>query len=98
MGSTVSSKGQVVIPKKFREAVGITPGSRVDFGIHDGNVLELRVVRKKSGQVGDGYGLLEGKGRNVSESEIENALGKAMGKEARDARRWHQHSRALFPA
>lgn len=63
MGTTVSSKGQVVIPQKYREALGITPGSRVDFGVKD-NVLELRVVRKiKHTRLEDGYGMLKYNGK-----------------------------------
>ena len=31
MATTVTSKGQVTIPKPVREHLGITPGSRVEF-------------------------------------------------------------------
>lgn len=63
MGATVSSKGQIVIPQKYRQVLGITPGSRVDFDVHD-NVLELRVVRKKHHtRLEDGCGMLESKGK-----------------------------------
>lgn len=63
MGATVSSKGQVVIPQKYRQALGITPGSRVDFDVKD-NVLELRVVRKmKRSRLEDGCGMLKHTGK-----------------------------------
>ena len=63
MGATVSSKGQIVIPQKYRQALGITTGSRVDFDVHD-NVLELRVVRKKHHtRLEDGCGMLKSKGK-----------------------------------
>lgn len=63
MGTTVSSKGQVVIPKKFRDAIGITPGSRVEFEAH-GNVLELKISRhKKHSRLEDGYGMLKYNGK-----------------------------------
>jgi len=32
MSSTVTSKGQVTIPKAIRQAVGIKPGDTVDIG------------------------------------------------------------------
>lgn len=42
--SKVSTKGQTVIPKPIREALGIRPGDEVTFTIRDGEV----VLRKQS--------------------------------------------------
>ena len=43
MATTVTSKGQVTIPKQVREAMGIEPGSKVTFELNkDGE----RVLRK----------------------------------------------------
>jgi antitoxin PrlF len=40
MATTVTSKGQVTIPKPVREHLGIGPGSRVDFRrTADGTIL-----------------------------------------------------------
>ncbi len=33
---SVTSKGQVTIPKRVRRALGITPGSKVEFDIDRG--------------------------------------------------------------
>ncbi len=42
MAATVTSKGQVTIPKRIREALGIKPGSRVEFFLEDDHlVVEL---------------------------------------------------------
>ena len=38
MATRVTSKGQVTIPKRIREALGIKPGSRVDFVLAEGRV------------------------------------------------------------
>lgn len=63
MEATVSSKGQVVIPKKIRQSMGITAGSSVDFVVQD-NVLQLRLIRHKShSRLEDGHGMLKNKGR-----------------------------------
>ena len=63
MEATVSSKGQVVIPQKIRQTLGITAGSSVDF-VLQGNVLELRVIRNKAHTtLEDGHGMLKSKGR-----------------------------------
>lgn len=44
MVSTVTTKGQVTIPKRIREAAGIKPHDRVDF-IQEGNKIVLVPVR-----------------------------------------------------
>lgn len=48
--TTVSEKGQVTIPKEFREKFGIKPGSDVEFKEEDG-----RLVLKKEGIKFDDY-------------------------------------------
>jgi antitoxin PrlF len=45
MATTITVKGQVTIPKHIRDALGLTPGSRVEFAVEDG-----RVVLRKSGK------------------------------------------------
>lgn len=43
MSNTVSSKGQVTIPKPVRDLLGIGPGSKVDFRrAADGSVVLAR--------------------------------------------------------
>lgn len=65
MQTTVSTKGQVVIPSKHREALGITPGSTVEF-VARGNVLELKLVRQKTTtQLADGHGMLRHTGKSI---------------------------------
>lgn len=41
MSTTVTSKGQVTIPKAVRELLGIGPGSKVDFRRNDQGRIEL---------------------------------------------------------
>jgi len=36
MTVTVTSKGQVTVPKQVRDRLGIKPGSKVDFEVADG--------------------------------------------------------------
>ncbi len=43
--ATVTSKGQITLPKSVREALGTQAGSKVMFFVVDGRV-ELRVVKK----------------------------------------------------
>ena len=44
----VTSKGQVTIPKKVREALGIGPKSEVDFVEENGRVYLGKKVKRKS--------------------------------------------------
>lgn len=46
MSTTLTSKGQVTIPKKIRETLGLEPGSEVDFDV-DG---QGRIIIRKAGQ------------------------------------------------
>jgi AbrB family looped-hinge helix DNA binding protein len=47
MSATVTSKGQVTIPKRVRDLLGIGPGSVIDFlRIEDGRVVLVKVGRK----------------------------------------------------
>ena len=39
--STLSSKGQLVIPKKIREALGVKPGQKVFFKIVRDHLVEI---------------------------------------------------------
>jgi AbrB family looped-hinge helix DNA binding protein len=39
----VTSKGQVTIPQKVRQQLGITPGSEVDFQLDDRGARLIRV-------------------------------------------------------
>jgi AbrB family looped-hinge helix DNA binding protein len=37
--ATVTSKGQITLPKKVRDALGLQPGSHVEFELQPGGVL-----------------------------------------------------------
>jgi AbrB family looped-hinge helix DNA binding protein len=51
MGTLVTTKGQVTIPKKLRDRYGIRPGMLLDF-IADADGIHLRkVVKKEAGAV-----------------------------------------------
>lgn len=45
MSTTLTVKGQVTIPKQIRDALGLTPGSAVDFAVN----REGQVVLHKAG-------------------------------------------------
>jgi AbrB family looped-hinge helix DNA binding protein len=49
MATTLTSKGQVTIPKQIRDALNLTPGSSVEFAVNrEGEVVIHRVGAKPS--------------------------------------------------
>ena len=48
MPTTVTSKGQVTIPKRVRELLGIKPGSAVDFELTPAGDVLLRHGKRKA--------------------------------------------------
>jgi AbrB family looped-hinge helix DNA binding protein len=48
MGTTVTSKGQVTIPKHVRDLLGIGPGSVIEFErAEDGRVVLVKIGKRK---------------------------------------------------
>lgn len=62
--STVTSKGQVTIPKEIRRELGIRQGSRVAFTVRNGKA-ELRVLHRRAGRAASGFGILKVRGRHL---------------------------------
>ena len=62
--SSVTSKGQVTIPKEVRRELGIRRGSRVAFRVSKGKA-ELRVLHRESGRVTSGFGMLKVRRRHL---------------------------------
>jgi len=48
MSTTLTSKGQVTIPKQIRDALNLAPGNAVDFSVNDkGEVILHKVAAMK---------------------------------------------------
>lgn len=62
--STVTSKGQVTIPKEIRRELGIGQGSRVAFSSRNGKI-ELRVLHRAPLTVESGFGMLAARGKHL---------------------------------
>jgi len=80
----LSSRGQIVIPQAIRLAMQATSGAIIGFDSR-GDKTVITVVRKKTAQPGDGYGLVKGGGRNVPRGKEGEAMRASMKKEARNA-------------
>ena len=42
MATTITTKGQVTIPKRVRDSLGLAPGSRVVFDVNESGEIVLR--------------------------------------------------------
>jgi AbrB family looped-hinge helix DNA binding protein len=85
MAVSVTSKGQVTIPKRVRDALGITPGSKVDFDVAGGGARLRWVKRHTSSSIEDGPAILNYKGGRIPVDQMHGGL--AMKKAAKRARR-----------
>ena len=49
--STITSKGQITIPKRIRELLHLFSGDKVEFVFNDNNEVVLKPVTKKASDV-----------------------------------------------
>ena len=56
--TSVTSKGQVTIPQKVRQQLGIRQGSRIEF-LMVGDRVEIRVASSPTGLPDGGFGMLK---------------------------------------
>ncbi len=73
--ATMTSKGQITIPKEIRDALRLRPGDRIDFQREkDGRV----VLRPATRSILDLAGIVKWKGPPVSIDEMDEAIGRAL--------------------
>src|SRR6266566_4344677 len=65
MAVSVTSKGQVTIPKRVRDALGITPGSKVEFDVATGGARLKLVKRHASSRIEEGAAILNYNGPRI---------------------------------
>jgi AbrB family looped-hinge helix DNA binding protein len=58
--TSVTSKGQVTIPKQLRQRLGLRQGSKVEF-VLIGDRVELRIVSTPADLPASGFGMLKSK-------------------------------------
>jgi len=49
--STITSKGQITLPKKIRECLHVVPGDRIDFVVEGNGVVVVRPARSRLRQL-----------------------------------------------
>ncbi|MDD5277229.1 MAG: AbrB/MazE/SpoVT family DNA-binding domain-containing protein [Methylovulum sp.] len=74
--TTLTSKGQITIPKKVREVLGLHLGDKIEFVITDKNEVLLRPITKK---VDEMFGLLyQADRKTVSVEQMDTSIRKKM--------------------
>lgn len=73
--ATVTSKGQLTIPIEVRKALGIKPGTKVDF--YEGEKGEY-IFRPRTGSIRDLEGCLPKLDHIVTIEEMDEAIGDAI--------------------
>ena len=61
MATTLTSKGQVTIPKKVRDALKLAPGSAVEFSVNENGEVVVRRSDGKALQKRDRFDAVRGK-------------------------------------
>ena len=85
MAVSVTSKGQVTIPKRVRQALGIRPGSKVEFDL-DGGGARLKLVKGQvPSRIEEGPAILNYTGPRIPVVRMHGGV--AMKKAAKRARR-----------
>ncbi|MEK6371946.1 MAG: type II toxin-antitoxin system PrlF family antitoxin [Acidobacteriota bacterium] len=69
--ATVTSKGQITVPKEIREHLGVEPGDRLSFQIGSGGEV---VVEPETVDIRSLRGRLKRQGRRVSLRDMELAI------------------------
>jgi AbrB family looped-hinge helix DNA binding protein len=62
--TSVTSKGQVTIPKELRQRLGIRQGTRIEFALV-GDHVEMRVKTTPLATPGSGFGMLKSRRKAV---------------------------------
>jgi len=80
--STLTSKGQVTVPKEIRDRLGLRPGHQLSFEIEPDGRL---VVRVKTVELSSLAGMLRRRGRKRTLRELEEAVGRGAAQSHRDS-------------
>jgi AbrB family looped-hinge helix DNA binding protein len=74
MPTTISSKGQTVIPKHVRKALGLSTGSVVEFILEGDSARIVPVRKRKPTTVEEGFGMLKYDGPPLAVDDMDVAL------------------------
>jgi AbrB family looped-hinge helix DNA binding protein len=84
--TTLSSKGQMVLPKALRDQKQWKPGAKLTLEDVPGGVLVKLVEARKKYTVDDVFGMLKYDGPKLTEAEIERRIDESVAEEVREGR------------
>lgn len=83
--STITSKGQITIPKAVRSHLGVAPGDRLDFAIGQDGSVRITLLSRPVREL---FGLLRNPGRRpASLEEISDSIQGVVAEEDERIRR-----------
>ena len=71
---TVSSRGQLVIPKEIRDAYGIFSGTEILVRTRSDGVIELKACKRNVSDLFKGYSVAQGPAVDIDEAIAEAVL------------------------
>jgi len=71
--ATVTSKGQITLPKEIRDALGVSPGDRVEFVREDSGKVLVRPVKTS---ILDLMGILKPRVKGVTVEQMDETIRK----------------------
>jgi len=75
MIATLTTKGQVTLPKPIRTQCGLVPGDKLDFLLRDDDVLEVVPIKQPASRL---KGMLPRPSLAVSLEEMDRAIKKGI--------------------
>lgn len=72
MQATMTTKGQLTVPKSIRDKLGLEPGDRVDFLDVDDETVALKRIKKTG--LDDLIGCVPYDGPPLTQEDIDNAI------------------------
>ena len=77
MLATLTAKGQVTLPKVFRDQLNLTAGDKIDFVMLDSGVIQLVPLKQSSRKL---KGLIPKPSKAVSIEEMDEAIAQGFNK------------------
>ena len=69
--TSVTSKGQVTIPKRVRQVLGIRQGTRIEFALA-GDHVQMRIQSTPTSATDSGFGMLKSR-RSAAPADLDPA-------------------------